>query len=139
RLRPNFSLREKLSLSPMLNVIFIFEKREKEKPSSMKTFIKYLTSSYNMLNQNNFKSPICTKWKELSKLDFNYYNSITNKKSEINFEQFSDEILQYLKNKNVVVNGGHFIPNSDDYEDIGRNPIKTWTLACKLVKHLQGN
>jgi hypothetical protein len=92
-----------------------------------------------MLNQNNFKSPICIKWKELSKLDFNYVNSITNKKSVINFKQFSDEILQDLKNKNVVVNGGHFIPNSDDYEDIGKNPIKTWILACKLVKHLKEN
>ena len=90
-----------------------------------------------MLNLKNLKHPICTKWKELCKIDFNAYIAETDKKRSILFNDFSEKVSLSLKQKNVVVNGGHFIPNSDDYEDIGENSIKTWTLACQLVKKLK--
>ena len=68
---------------------------------------------------------------------FDAWDGKPEKKEQANFKVFSNKVVKYLKNKSIVVNAGHFIPNSDDYEDIGRNPTKTWSLGCQLVKSLK--
>lgn len=60
-----------------------------------------------------------------------------NPDSSQNPEEITKQKQSVLGNEKVVINGGHFIPNSDDYEDIGKNPIKTWTKACQLTKSLK--
>ncbi|MBM3228581.1 hypothetical protein FJZ20_01720 [Candidatus Pacearchaeota archaeon] len=83
----------------------------------------------------------CPIWKELSKIDFNLYDSNTNKKGEISFDELSNLLLdkegQRLPYKKIVVNGGHFIPNLKNQEKIGKNPLRTWELACQLVGKLR--
>lgn len=90
-----------------------------------------------MLNQENFKSLICSKWEKLSAIDFSYYDSEKDDARELSLNDFRKKLIGLAKNKKVVINSGHFIPNNDDYEDIGKNPAKTWRLGCELVKKLK--
>ena len=92
-----------------------------------------------MLNKNNLRIPICSKWEELSKIKFNYQNFEEKMKKEITLECFKEEILKSVKGKKVVINAGHFIPNSEDYEDTGKNPLRTWKIGCELVRYLKSN
>ncbi len=83
----------------------------------------------------------CVIWKELSKINFNLYDSKTNKKTKIKFDDLSNLLLNKqghkLTRKKVVVNGGHFIPDLKNQDKIGKNPLKTWELACQLVEKLR--
>jgi len=83
----------------------------------------------------------CIAWKKLSKIDFNLYDSKTGKKKDISFDYLSNLLLtkeeHRMPYKKIVVNGGHFIPNLRSQDKIGKNPLKTWELACQLVEKLR--
>ena len=81
---------------------------------------------------------ICTKWSSLCKIDFNFFDSNIQEKSTASFEEL-EKILLKEEGKKVVVNGGHFIPDTENYNSVGKNPQITWTLACHLVKSLKDN
>jgi hypothetical protein len=92
-----------------------------------------------MLNQENFKSLICSKWEKLSAIDFNYYDSEKKDSKKLTLIDFKKNLVEVSKNKKIVINSGHFIPNNNDYEDIGKNPSKTWRLGCELIRKLKDN
>ena len=78
----------------------------------------------------------CNIWKELSKeIKFNFYENKKNSK-KINFTKFKKYILENTTEKDlIIINCGHFIPT----EKIGKNPLKTWELGCKLADYLNKN
>lgn len=83
----------------------------------------------------------CEVWKEQSKIDFNFYYSELPKKKEISFDEISDLLLykngNKITNKKIVINGGHIIPNLKNQAKVGKNPLETWTLACRLTEKLR--
>jgi len=83
----------------------------------------------------------CVVWKDLCKINFNLYDTKSNKKSKISFDELSNLLLDKqghkLTRKRVVVNGGHFIPNLKNQDKLGKSPLKTWELACQLVEKLR--
>ena len=93
-----------------------------------------------MLNQEDFKKPICLEWKHLShEFTHNFFDSGTNEIGTKTFNELADYIIKICKNNRIVVTGGHLIPNPRNYDDVGRGPAETWDLACQLVKILQNN
>lgn len=93
-----------------------------------------------MLDSRDFKNSLCVKWKKKEcQTGYNFLDSGTDRIGSM----FFDEMLGYFKknciNKRVVVSSGHLIPNPRNYDKIGKNSLKTWILACKLVKNLNDN
>lgn len=92
-----------------------------------------------MLNPKNFKGPPCSKWKELNTMNFNYFDSQKKENKTKSPKELKTSLLELKKEKKVAINAGHFIPNNDNWEDIGKNPKKTWQLGCELIETLKNN
>ena len=73
-------------------------------------------------------------WEEKSKIDFNFYDSKKDIVSNIGLGNLL-EILSVVKDK-MVINGGHYIPNLLDQNQIGKNSIEEWKTACCLTTFL---
>jgi hypothetical protein len=68
------------------------------------------------------------EWKKSSNTDFNFYYN--GKKSETDFLNLKEQLLKTTGN--IVINAGHFIPDINNPNKIGKNPLKTWDMACFL-------
>jgi len=81
------------------------------------------------------KKEICSVWREYSKIDYNFFDG--RKTSQIDLEDFKNKVLN-LEGK-IAINAGHYIPDSKNWNNIGKNPLKTWEIACGLASELLKN
>ncbi len=83
------------------------------------------------------KNSLCTVWKNLCQIDFNFYESKSRKKMKIPLGELNKVILREIGKPEgggcVVVNGGHYLPNTETPQKIGKNPLATWDAACGLT------
>ena len=89
-----------------------------------------------MLNKEDFKNPICMKWKNIN-FDHNFLDTKTDQMAKMDFDSFMKLVAKECGNKKIVVTWGHLIPNIRDYDSVWKNPMKTWLLACTLVGYLK--
>ena len=79
------------------------------------------------------KEEVCTQWKELSKIDFSFYDSKEDSKKKISKREFFKFVKDNLNEKDkVIINGGTFIPSTKK----SKNALKTWKLSCNLANEL---
>lgn len=93
-----------------------------------------------VLNPRDFKKSFCTKWKKKDcQINYNFFDSETKEMRNISFDELLNYLKKICKNKQVVVSGGHLIPNPRNCDEVGKNSLKTWTLSCRVVKNLKYN
>ena len=95
-----------------------------------------------VLDPKDFKKSLCVKWKKERKncqISYNFFDSKTNTVKNISFSELSIYLKKICRNKQIIVNGGHLIPNPRNYDEVGKNSLKTWIIACKIVKNLKYN
>lgn len=82
------------------------------------------------------EQPRCGIWKELCKIDYNFYDSKDGKTKKIDQDNIGRILLsQVNENDKVVINGGHYIP----FKTPSKNAISTWKFACDIAKFLSQN
>jgi len=83
---------------------------------------------------------ICLKWKVPHIFsEYNFLDSEAGKPGRVEAEQFKRYLKDNCQSKRVVITAGHFIPNPEDYDEVPKNPIRAWNLACQTVRYLKEN
>ena len=80
----------------------------------------------------------CPVWQEQGNIDFNAYEAKTDTTSNQSLDSFVGDLESRLQGEKqmVVVNGGHYIPNLEYPQAIGKNALQTWETACQIANRL---